>query len=119
MTNRFQPAVKLCQRIAPLAPYKWAQYNYLRRANAGTAPISSLEASLANAAKTAVEYSADRDGDGVIDATESTAVIVLTGSGHAADLITKYRPPCPVFVATHSAAVVGCCSCWVRGLYPV
>jgi pyruvate kinase len=83
----------------------WAQYNFLRRCIAGTAAISPLEASLANVAKTAVEYSADKDGDGVIDADEGTAIIVITESGRAADLITKYRPPCPVFVATSNASV--------------
>ena len=66
----------------------------------------TLEASLGNVALSAVEYSADKDGDGVIDATEGTAVVVLTEDGVAADLITKYRPPCPVFVATNNQSVM-------------
>ena len=73
----------------------WEQYNFLHRGNAGTHTITTLEASLGNVALSAVEYSADKDGDGVIDATEGTAVVVLTEDGVAADFITKYRPPAP------------------------
>ena len=84
----------------------WEQYNFLHRGNAGTHTITTLEASLGNVALSAVEYSADKDGDGVIDATEGTAVVVLTEDGVAADFITKYRPPCPVFVATNNQSVM-------------
>ena len=84
----------------------WDQYNFLHRANAGTHTITTLEASLGNVALSAVEYSADENGDGVVDAEEGTAIVVLTEDGVAADLITKYRPPCPVFVCTNSVAVM-------------
>ena len=84
----------------------WQQYAFLHRGNAGTHTITTLEASLANVACSSVEYSADKDGDGVISANETVPIVVLTEDGIAADLITKYRPPSAVFVATNSQQVV-------------
>ena len=84
----------------------WAQYQFLHRSNAYTHKVGGLEASLAEVAFSAVCYSADKDGDGVIDATEGTAIVLLDETGKAADLITKYRPPCPVFVCTTSKSVL-------------
>ena len=84
----------------------WAQYQFLHRSNAYTHKVGGLEASLAEVAFSAVCYSADKDGDGVIDATEGTAIVLLDETGKAADLITKYRPPCPVFVCTPSKSVL-------------
>ena len=84
----------------------WQQYNFLHRGNAGSHTITTLEASLANVALSAVEFSADKDGDGVISAEETVPIVVLTEDGIAADLISKYRPPSAVFVATNSQRVV-------------
>jgi pyruvate kinase len=84
----------------------WQQYAFLHRGNAGTHTITTLEASLANVALSSVEFSADKDGDGVISADETVPIVVLTEDGVAADLITKYRPPSAVFVATNSQHVV-------------
>jgi pyruvate kinase len=84
----------------------WAQYQFLHRSNAYTHKVGSLEASLAQIAFSAVCFSADKDGDGVIDATEGTAIVLLDETGKAADLVTKYRPPCPVFVCTTSKSVL-------------
>jgi pyruvate kinase len=83
----------------------WAQYNFLSRMNAGAGRISSLEASIASVAKTSVEYSADANGDGVISAEEGTDIIVITEDGVASDLLSKYRPPCPIFVVTNNPYV--------------
>ena len=73
----------------------WAQYQFLHRSNAYTHKVGSLEASLAQIAFSAVCFSADKDGDGVIDATEGTAIVLLDETGKAADLVTKYRPAVP------------------------
>jgi hypothetical protein len=48
----------------------------------------------------------DDNGDGVVDAEEGALIVVFTKTGTAANLLTKYRPPCPVFVATPSERVL-------------
>ncbi len=44
-------------------------------------------------------HSEDADGDGVIDATEGCLIVALTATGKGTDLLTKYRPCCPVVCA--------------------
>ena len=104
--RRLWPRWRRSTSNAELGIDYWEQYAFLHRGNAGTHTITTLEASLANVACSSVEYSADKDGDGVISANETVPIVVLTEDGIAADLITKYRPPCPVFVCTNSVAVM-------------
>jgi pyruvate kinase len=68
--------------------------------NAGRTPISAVEATLMGVARTAVDFSLDRDQDGVIDLSEGCIAMVLSKSGSAARIVAKYRPPCPVVVAS-------------------
>ncbi|XRB20845.1 pyruvate kinase [Pseudoscourfieldia marina] len=85
------------------------QYQFLRYQIAGpgsTSTSSAHEALLSSVARMTVDYSQDEDGDGVIDAKEGAIVVVLSESGVAANLVTKYRPACPVFVVSTSDEVL-------------
>merc|ERR1711871_635464 len=57
------------------------------------------------AVRDTVVFSQDADGDGVVDSQEGALLIVLTETGVPADLLSKYRPPCPIVVVTPSTAV--------------
>ncbi|KAG2439977.1 hypothetical protein HXX76_004095 [Chlamydomonas incerta] len=92
--------------------------DWVKRHNSGMAPVSPLEATLAGVAKSAVTFSMDANGDGVLDASEGCVAIVFTRSGLAAQLIAKYRPPCPVIVLSDHDWVLRQASL-TYGLYPL
>eukprot|EP00961_Rhodomonas_salina_P053978 724802-Rhodomonas_salina.1 len=84
-----------------------SQYTFIRLWNFYQEDgISAHEATLAAASQSAIDFSEDRDGDGVIDAEEVALVVVLTSTGLAADLVSKYRPTGPVLVITDNEATV-------------
>eukprot|EP00854_Cymbomonas_tetramitiformis_P018552 gene18553-22149_t len=88
----------------------YAQMQFTRYWNFANRGMGVLESSLFAAAKAAVEYAQDKNGDGVIDASEGALILVLTETGLAADLVSKYRPPCAVFVASPVDAVLRQCN---------
>ncbi|KAG2495346.1 hypothetical protein HYH03_006615 [Edaphochlamys debaryana] len=95
-----------------------AHYDWVKRYNSGVAPVSPLEATLAGAVKSAITFSMDANGDGIQDASEGCIAIVFTRSGLAAQLISKYRPPCPVITISDHDWVLRQASL-TYGLYPL
>eukprot|EP00198_Chlamydomonas_reinhardtii_P006402 XP_001695738.1 pyruvate kinase [Chlamydomonas reinhardtii] len=93
-------------------------HDWVKRHNAGLAPVSPLEATLACVAKSAITFSMDANGDGVLDASEGCVAVVFTRSGLAAQVIAKYRPPCPVIVLSDHDWVLRQASL-TYGLYPL
>ncbi|KAG2454740.1 hypothetical protein HYH02_000576 [Chlamydomonas schloesseri] len=93
-------------------------HDWVKRHNAGLAPVSPLEATLAGVAKSAITFSMDANGDGVLDASEGCVAIVFTRSGLASQVIAKYRPPCPVIVLSDHDWVLRQSSL-TYGLYPL
>jgi pyruvate kinase len=68
----------------------YSQFLFIRRWNVvGYSKISCLESTLSCAAQSAIDFSEDLDGNGVIDADEGALVIVFSSSGRAANLISK------------------------------
>ena len=51
-------------------------------------------------ARSAVDFSLDKDQDGIIDLSEGCIALVLSKTGSAARMVAKYRPPCPAVVAS-------------------
>jgi hypothetical protein len=47
-----------------------AHYDWLKRHTSGVAPVCALEATLAAVCKSAITFSQDANGDGVLDASE-------------------------------------------------
>eukprot|EP00961_Rhodomonas_salina_P121851 1640547-Rhodomonas_salina.1 len=85
----------------------YSQYLFLRQWNFHGVPgMSAQEATLATAAQSAIEFSEDLDGNGVIDAEEGALVVVITRDGSAANLVSKYRPCGPVIVVSDSEDVL-------------
>ncbi|GFR42123.1 hypothetical protein Agub_g2966 [Astrephomene gubernaculifera] len=93
-------------------------HDWLKRNNSGVAPVSPLEATLACLAKSAITFSMDSNGDGVLDASEGCIAVVFTRSGRASQLISKYRPPCPVITISDHDWVLRHASL-AYGLYPM
>jgi pyruvate kinase len=86
--------------------------------NTGRQVLSCAEATLAGVARCAIDFSLDRDGDGVIDLSEGCVALVLTATGEAAELVAKYRPSVPVIVASTNLATLRQ-SCIRFGLHPL
>ncbi|WIA36024.1 hypothetical protein OEZ86_007385 [Tetradesmus obliquus] len=82
------------------------QYHAIRANNAGMEPISSAESLCAGVCQQALGFCSDKDGDGVIELGEGCLIVVLSGGGVAARLISKYRPPCPILVVSDSEVVL-------------
>jgi pyruvate kinase len=80
--------------------------------------LSCAEATLAGVARSAIDFSLDRDGDGVIDLSEGCVALVLTATGEAAELVAKYRPSVPVIVASTNPTALRQ-SCIRFGLHPL
>ncbi|PNH03911.1 Pyruvate kinase, partial [Tetrabaena socialis] len=93
-------------------------HDWVMRHNSGKAPVSPLEATRACVAKSAITFSMDANGDGVLDASEGCIAVVFTRSGLAAQLISKYRPPCPVITLSDHDWVLRQASL-TYGLYPL
>ncbi|KXZ44735.1 hypothetical protein GPECTOR_63g60 [Gonium pectorale] len=91
---------------------------WIKRRTAGVAPVSPLEATLAGVAKSAINFSLDVNGDGVLDASEGCIAVVFTRSGLAGQLVAKYRPPCPVLLISDHDWVLRHASL-TYGLYPI
>ena len=68
------------------------RFDMLRSGIAAKGKVPPLEETLAMVSRTSVCFSADKDGDGVIDATEGCVVIVISKNGEGPKLISKYRP---------------------------
>ncbi|KAF8059377.1 hypothetical protein HT031_005182 [Scenedesmus sp. PABB004] len=81
---------------AELAVDYGEQFHAIRANNAGLEPVSPAESLLEGVCTQALGFCADADGDGVIELGEGCLIVVLTRSGLAAQLVSKYRPPCPV-----------------------
>lgn len=70
------------------------------------------EAALSSASKMAVlftENTAPEESPEYVEPPR-TMILCITETGSSAKLITKYRPPCPVVVATKSDQVLRQCS---------
>ncbi|GIL77051.1 hypothetical protein Vretimale_3233 [Volvox reticuliferus] len=93
-------------------------HDWVKRYNSWLAPVSPLEATLAGVAKSAITFSMDTNGDGVMDASEGCIAVVFTRSGLAAQLISKYRPPCPIICLSDHDWVLRQASL-TYGLYPL
>ncbi|GIL58673.1 hypothetical protein Vafri_13670 [Volvox africanus] len=93
-------------------------HDWVKRYNSWLAPVSPLEATLAGVAKSAITFSMDTNGDGVMDASEGCIAVVFTRSGLAAQLISKYRPPCPIICVSDHDWVLRQASL-TYGLYPL
>ncbi|GLC60287.1 hypothetical protein PLESTB_001594600 [Pleodorina starrii] len=93
-------------------------HDWVKRYNSCLAPVSPLEATLAGVAKSAITFSMDSNGDGVLDASEGCIAVVFTRSGRAGQLISKYRPPCPVITISDHDWVLRHASL-TYGLYPL
>ncbi|EFJ40446.1 pyruvate kinase [Volvox carteri f. nagariensis] len=93
-------------------------HDWVKRYNSGLAPVSPLEATLAGVAKSAITFSMDSNGDGVMDASEGCIAVVFTRSGLASRIISKYRPPCPVITLSDHDWVLRQASL-TFGLYPL
>ncbi|KAF6260138.1 pyruvate kinase [Scenedesmus sp. NREL 46B-D3] len=103
--NGKHPALVVSTMAALLANAELAvdyqeQYHAIRANNAGLDPVSSAESLLAGVCQQALGFCSDKDGDGVIELGEGCLIVVLSGSGTAAQLISKYRPPCPILAVS-------------------
>jgi len=79
------------------------QYAFLRFWNTlgGTKPMHEVESLLSTVSNTAIDF------QDLEKSKDTHAVIVVASEdGSAAELVSKYRPPCPVIVATSSDVVM-------------
>eukprot|EP00960_Hanusia_phi_P009241 266800-Hanusia_phi.AAC.1 len=90
----------------------YSQYGFIKQINFLSLTGMSIDESiLASVSKSAIEFSEDLDGNGVIDSDEVAVVIVFTHSGRSADLISKYRPSGPVLVVSDKDEVIKKTNC--------
>eukprot|EP00294_Goniomonas_avonlea_P005538 CAMPEP_0114562686 /NCGR_PEP_ID=MMETSP0114-20121206/12670_1 /TAXON_ID=31324 /ORGANISM="Goniomonas sp, Strain m" /LENGTH=780 /DNA_ID=CAMNT_0001748405 /DNA_START=69 /DNA_END=2407 /DNA_ORIENTATION=+ len=78
--------------------------------------LSPEESVFSCAAKNAIDLAGDTNLDGAIDSSEAGLIIVFSGSGLAANTVSKYRPVSPILVVTASPEVARQTSC-VFGQY--
>ena len=89
---------------AEVAVDYYDQFKFLRYCHSWES-ISAAESVAASVVKSSIDLQEDKDGNGVVDANEGTVIVVVSSSGAQADLISKYRPPCPIVVVTDSKQV--------------
>jgi pyruvate kinase len=104
-----ESAVQTMARIvenAELGIDYYEQMNFVRYWSLKQGLLDKLQSMYFAVAKTAEEYGEDKNGDGLIDSDEGALIVAFTETGVAADLLSKYRPPCPIFVASTNEAVL-------------
>jgi pyruvate kinase len=102
-------AVQTMARIvenAELGIDYYEQMNFVRYWSLKQGLLDQLQSMFFAVAKTAEEYGEDKNGDGLVDSDEGALIVVFTETGVAADLLSKYRPPCPIFVASSNETVL-------------
>jgi pyruvate kinase len=74
--------------------------------------MEPAEAILASASKMAVAFTENTTPESLQKLARSIApiIVVMTQTGHAAALISKYRPPCPIVVASNDEQVLRQCN---------
>ena len=88
------------------------QFLMIRFWNYHTRTISPLEATLASAAKSVVELAEDNESHGNNDPEDCVLIIVVSSTGRAANIISKYRPQGIILVVTDSEKVARGCNAW-------
>ncbi|KAI8465728.1 MAG: pyruvate kinase [Monoraphidium minutum] len=81
----------------------YEQFHSIRYNNAAREYVTPKEALLSGVAKSAISFCTDNNGDGIIELSEGCLAVVLTEDGSAAQLVAKYRPPCPVIAVSTNA----------------
>jgi pyruvate kinase len=99
-------AVSTMAAIAANAELGVDTHFVFREIQRGNLNVSAIEAVCKTCVRNTLVFSEDIDGDGVVDATEGALLIVITSTGEAAALVSKYRPCCPIVVATDKDSVV-------------
>ena len=96
-----------------------AQYAFTRDHNAGSKRVSMEEATLSNVAKTAIDIADDKYSLSfdVLDVSAGELIVVFTSSGLAANIVSKYRPPCPIIVVSDSDTTLRGTNSWF-GQFP-